>query len=179
MATRTNRKTEFVSQLGMMRDFKLRIAVIGTSVTMPQTDLLAEKVGFLIATNGAILLCGGLGGIMEAAARACKQAGGTTVGILPGISELEANPHIDIPIVTGLAEARNAVLIRSSHAAIAIGGGYGTLSEIGFALKLEIPVVGLETWKFASSGPCPDLHYAGSAEEAVQMALQLARDKLR
>ncbi|MBI2820653.1 MAG: LOG family protein, partial [Acidobacteria bacterium] len=75
------------------------------------------------------------------------------------------------------SEARNAVLIRSSHAAIAVGGGYGTLSEIGFALKLEIPVVGLQTWRFASQGPWPNLHYAGSEEEAVQKALALAEGK--
>ncbi|HEY3131719.1 MAG TPA: TIGR00725 family protein [Acidobacteriota bacterium] len=164
----------------MIRELKLRIAIIGTSRSAPSTDLLAEKVGFLIATNGAILLCGGLGGVMEAAARACKQAGGTTIGILPGDSDREANRYIDIPIVTGLGEARNLVLIRSSHAVVAVGGGYGTLSELGFALRLEVPVVGLKTWKFESPpGPHADLHYARSADEAVQKALQLAREKLR
>jgi hypothetical protein len=117
---------------------------------------------------------------MEAAARACKQAGGTAIGILPGTSDRDANRYIDVPIVTGIGEARNVVLIRSSHAAVAIGGGYGTLSEIGFALRLEVPVVGLETWKFAfPQGPHPDLHYASSADEAVQIALQLAREKLK
>ncbi|MBI3939231.1 MAG: TIGR00725 family protein [Acidobacteria bacterium] len=161
----------------MVLDFSLRIAVIGTSTPETETDRLAERVGELIGASGAILFCGGLGGVMTAAARGCRQAGGTTVGVLPGNSEQDANAFVDLPIVTGLGEARNLVLIRSSHAAIAVGGGYGTLSEIGFALRLGIPVVGLRTWDFSQGRSSSGLHCAASAEEAVQKALALARDK--
>ena len=160
----------------MIGDFKRRIAVLGTSRATAELDRIAEEVGSRIASSGAILLCGGMSGVMEAAARGCRRAGGTSVGILPGESELEANPYIDIPVVTGLREARNIVLVRSCHAAIAIGGGYGTLSEIGLALRLAIPVIGLRTWRFEfPPEPHPGLHYTETPQEAVDSALRLAR----
>lgn len=122
-----------------------RIGVIGAEEASPKGLRHAEAVGHLIAEAGALLVCGGLGGIMEAAARGAKEGGGLTVGILPGSSAAAANPFIDIPIPTGLGQARNVLVVQSAEALIAIEGGYGTLSEIAFALKLGIPVVGLDS----------------------------------
>src|SRR5213593_2665304 len=103
----------------------------------------AAAVGRLLAGRGAVLLCGGLGGVMAAAARGAKQAGGLTVGILPGSDPAEANPDIDVALATGMGEMRNALIVRAAGAVIAIGGGWGTLSEIALARRIETPVVGL------------------------------------
>jgi uncharacterized protein (TIGR00725 family) len=100
-----------------------------------------------VAERGAILVCGGLGGAMEAACRGAKQAGGTTVGILAGIDRSDANPYVDIALPTGLGQARNAVVVRAADVVIAVGGGYGTLSEIALALRRGKPVIGLATWE--------------------------------
>ncbi len=123
-----------------------QIGVIGAGSCSPETAALAEEVGAEIALREGVLVCGGLGGVMEAAARGAKQAGGITVGILPGNRFSDANPFIDIPIVTDLGHARNALVVHSSQALIAITGGYGTLSEIALALKLGKPVIGIKTW---------------------------------
>jgi uncharacterized protein (TIGR00725 family) len=104
-------------------------------------------VGRLLAEHGAVLVCGGLGGAMEAACRGAKQAGGTTVGLLPGESRSDANRFVDVAIPTGLGEARNALVVRSADVVVAVGGGYGTLSEIALALKIGKRVVGLGTWE--------------------------------
>jgi uncharacterized protein (TIGR00725 family) len=104
-------------------------------------------VGRLLAEHGAVLVCGGLGGKMEAACRGAKQAGGTTVGLLPGESRSDANRFVDVAIPTGLGEARNALVVRSADVVVAVGGGYGTLSEIALALKIGKRVVGLGTWE--------------------------------
>jgi len=104
-------------------------------------------VGRLLAEHGAVLVCGGLGGTMEAACRGAKQAGGTTVGLLPGESRSDANRFVDVAIPTGLGEARNALVVRSADVVVAVGGGYGTLSEIALALKMGKRVVGLGTWE--------------------------------
>jgi len=104
-------------------------------------------VGRLLAERGAVLVCGGLGGTMEAACRGAKQAGGTTVGLLPGGSRSEANRFVDVAIPTGLGEARNALVVRAADAVVAVGGGYGTLSEIALALRAGKRVVGLGTWE--------------------------------
>src|SRR2546428_6422873 len=96
-----------------------------------------------MAEQGAVLLCGGVGGVMAAAARGAKQAGGLTVGILPGNDPREANPEIDVALATGMGEMRNALIVRAASAVIAIGGGWGTLSEIAMARRIETPVVGL------------------------------------
>ncbi|MBW1839257.1 MAG: TIGR00725 family protein, partial [Deltaproteobacteria bacterium] len=106
----------------------IQIGVIGAGQCSSEIEKLAEEVGKEIARNKAVLVCGGLGGVMEASARGAKQEGGNTIGILPGVSFEDANPFIDIPIVTGLSHARNVLVVRSSHALIAIEGGYGTLS---------------------------------------------------
>jgi uncharacterized protein (TIGR00725 family) len=153
----------------------LRIAVIGPAEAPASTLALAEELGAEIARRGAILVCGGLGGVMEAAARGAKQAGGLTVGILPGTEAGQANPFIDVPIVTGMGEARNAIVVRCADAVIAMAGSYGTLSEIALALKMGVPVVGLGTWQLrAPDGTAPPIMTAQSAADAVAQAVKAA-----
>jgi uncharacterized protein (TIGR00725 family) len=123
------------------------IAVIGNSKASAQEIKLAEEIGREIAKSGAVLVCGGLDGVMEAACRGAVSEGGLTVGILPGTDRHDANQYVKIPIVTGIGYARNIIVVKSSQAVIAVGGGYGTLTEIGYALKSGIPVIGLGTWK--------------------------------
>ena len=108
---------------------------------------MAEEVGRLLARRGAVVVCGGLGGVMEAACRGARGEGGTTVGILPGPDRGAANPHVSVAVPTGLGEARNALVVRAADALIAVGGAYGTLSEIALALKAGKPVIGLGTWE--------------------------------
>ena len=122
------------------------IGVIGGRRTEKSLLKEAEEVGKLIAKNGATLVCGGLGGVMEAAARGAKAEGGLTAGILPQNDAKEANQFIDIPIATGLGIGRNVIIARTADAMIAVGGEYGTLSEIAFALQMGKPVVGIKTW---------------------------------
>jgi uncharacterized protein (TIGR00725 family) len=155
---------------------RLRVGVIGASVCDEATAAAAEEVGRLLAESGATLICGGRGGVMEAACRGAQAAGGFTVGILPGEDPAAANPYVELPIVTGLGEARNVVVVRTSQAIIAVGGEYGTLSEIAFALKLGRPVVGIRTWQLAKRGvPVPAIAEATSAAHAVEMAFALLR----
>jgi uncharacterized protein (TIGR00725 family) len=123
------------------------IGVIGAGTAGEDILGLAEETGRLIAGHGCLLICGGMGGVMEASARGAKQAGGTTIGILPQPDRRTANPYIDIPIATSFGEARNLIIIRTADLLIAVGGEYGTLSEIAFALKMEKPVIGLNTWE--------------------------------
>jgi uncharacterized protein (TIGR00725 family) len=150
--------------------------VIGASVCDEVTAAVAEEVGRLLAESGAVLVCGGRGGVMEAACRGAQTAGGLTVGILPGEDQAAANPYVDLPIVTGLGEARNVVVVRTSQALIAVGGEYGTLSEIAFALKLGRPVVGIQTWQLAKQGvPVPAIAETKSPAQAVEMAFALLR----
>ncbi len=143
------------------------IAVIGAGSADKELLTLAEAVGRLIALNGAILVCGGLGGVMEAAARGANTAGGITIGILPGLEKSAANPYINVPVATGLGEMRNAIIVRSSDVLIAIGGGYGTLSEIAFGLKTGKTVIGIGTWDIKG------IIKARGAEDAVNRALVL------
>jgi uncharacterized protein (TIGR00725 family) len=153
------------------------VAVIGSARCGAEASALAEEVGREIVRHGAVLVCGGRGGVMEAACRGAKAEGGTTVGILPGTDRREANPFVDIPIVTGLGEARNVIVVRTADAVIAVRGGYGTLSEIGFALKMGRPVVGLGTWELCCDGqPVEAVFQAASPAQAVEEALALARD---
>src|SRR5262245_64733047 len=128
------------------------VAVVGGGAPDPRITTLAQEVGRLLAKNGAVVVCGGLGGVMEAACRGAKSAGGMTVGILPGLDRAEANPWVDVAIPTGLGEARNALVVRAADALIAIGGEYGTLSEIALALKTGKPVVGIDTWELSMRG---------------------------
>ena len=108
---------------------------------------MAEEVGRLLARRGAVVVCGGLGGVMEAACRGASRAGGTTVGVLPGLDRGAANPFVSVAVATGLGEARNALVVRAADALVAVGGAYGTLSEIALALKAGKPVIGLGTWE--------------------------------
>lgn len=145
----------------------LNIGVIGANQCSKEIENLAEEVGREIAGRGFILLCGGLGGVMEAAARGAKEEGGITVGILPGPDPKEANRFIDVKIATNMGHARNIILVHSSHAIIAIGGEYGTLSEIAIALKLGKPLVGLNSWNIEGITQVSD------AKEAVQKICSL------
>ncbi len=124
------------------------VAVIGDGSIELNSDLynVAFEVGRLIAERGHVLICGGLRGVMEAAAKGAKERGGLTVGILPGY-EFNANPYIDVQIPTGMYQARNVLVVASSKVVVAVGGSYGTLSEIGHALKLGKRVIGYKTWK--------------------------------
>jgi uncharacterized protein (TIGR00725 family) len=122
------------------------VAVVGPGDATPADVEAAAAVGGELARAGAVLVCGGLGGVMEAACRGAREAGGTTVGILPGAERAAANPFVDVAIATGLGEARNTLVVRTADALVAVGRGYGTLSEIALALKAGKHVVGLGSW---------------------------------
>ena len=152
------------------------IAVIGGARPTPEEAAIAEAVGRAVAESGATLICGGLGGVMEAACRGAKSAGGLTVGILPGTDPGEANPYVDIPIVTGLRCARNVIIARTAQAVIAVGGSYGTLSEMAYAINFGKPVVGLGTWEINRPGhPPAPITRAATPQEAVERALAHVR----
>ena len=153
-----------------MGDGKTFIGVIGAGACSDDVARLAEEVGSNVAKAGAILVCGGMGGVMEAASKGAKKQGGITVGILPGVDREHANPYVDFPIVTGLGEGRNLLVVRNSDAVIALPGEFGTLSEIAFALKTGKPVIGLTTWKVSDQ-----IIQAKSPEEAVRTALDRAK----
>ncbi|MBU2559538.1 TIGR00725 family protein [archaeon] len=147
-----------------------QIAVIGAGTASGETRRLAEDLGREIAAKGAILICGGLGGVMEAAARGAKEGGGTTVGILPGNDKSGANDYIDIKIVTAMSHARNAIIAHTADALIAVGGQYGTLCEIALGLKLKKRVIVL----VGAKNPFTDvkgIKLAKTPKEAVEMAL--------
>jgi uncharacterized protein (TIGR00725 family) len=122
------------------------VAVVGAGDAGPRLTASAESVGRELARRGAVVVCGGLGGVMEAACRGAKDAGGTTVGILPGHDRSAANAWVDVALPTGLGEGRNLLVVRAGDALVAVGGGYGTLSEIALALKAGTPVIALESW---------------------------------
>ncbi len=161
-----------------MRGRPIQLGVIGGAAPSQRHERLAFETGREIARRGCVLLCGGQGGVMEAAARGARSAGGRTVGILPGASAAISppNPHIELCIYTGMGQARNLILVLSSSAVIGIGGGWGTLTEIGHALKHEIPVVLLESWQLERPDRQPQalLLRADSPAEAVELALQEA-----
>ncbi len=173
-----SRITDHVSRLVERMTQHLIIAVVGDGQCDAATAAEAEAVGRALAERGATVVCGGLGGVMEAACRGAKSAGGLTVGILPGTDRHAANPWVDIPIVTGLGQARNLLVVLTGQAVVAVHGGYGTLSEIAHALKAGIPVVGLGTWKLAKAGqPTDVIHRASTPEEAAELAVRLAGEK--
>jgi uncharacterized protein (TIGR00725 family) len=153
----------------ILPDMETVIGVIGAGEVTEDEYTAAFETGREIALRKFTLVCGGMGGVMEAACRGAKSEGGLTVGIIPGESGKEANPYVDIPIVTGMGHGRNIIVVRSSDAIIAIGGSFGTLSEIAFALRLGIPVVGIKTWDVSS-----DIKKADDPREAVEMAAGLA-----
>jgi uncharacterized protein (TIGR00725 family) len=148
-----------------------RIAVVGAGICGGDLMALAEEVGRLIAQAGAALICGGLGGVMEGAARGAAGQGGLTIGFLPGTDPRHANPFITFPLATGLGEGRNLLVARTADAVIAIGGEWGTLSEVAFARKVGVPVVLLRPGLTAHL----DLPVVTSAAEAVERALRGAR----
>ncbi|MBA7485026.1 hypothetical protein ES707_20560 [subsurface metagenome] len=150
------------------------IAVIGGNQPSPREAQLAEEVGRELAKRGVTLICGGLSGVMEAACKGAQSEGGVTIGILPGESRQAANPYVQIPIVTGIGHARNLAVVKSAQAVIAIGGSYGTLSEIGHALRSGIPVIGLDTWSLYRNGQQDNsVILAQNPTEAVNKALNL------
>jgi len=155
-----------------------RIAVIGERDASRALLREAEDVGRELARRGAVLVCGGMGGVMEAAARGCADAGGLVVGIIPTADAEDANDYVSVPIVTAMGEGRNIIIVRSAQAVIAVGGSYGTLSEIALALRLEIPVIGLHTWAFSRERPDerdPVIRVT-TAEAAVEAAWNALND---
>ena len=147
------------------------IGVIGGTAATAEILRSAEETGRLIAERGCLLICGGMGGVMEAAAKGAREAGGATIGILPHTDRHEANAYIDVPIATGLGEGRNLVIVRAADLLIAVDGEYGTLSEIAFALKLKKTVIGLNTWDI------PGIIKAATPMEAVDMAMNILSGK--
>ena len=142
------------------------VAVIGAGACDPSTAGLAEEVGELLARSDCVVVTGGLGGVMEAASRGASRAGGLVVGILPGAAAEDANRWVEVPIVTGMGDARNAVLVNTAEAFIAVGGSYGTLSEIAFALRRGRPIASLGSWQVD-----PQLVSVETAAEAVESVL--------
>ena len=135
---------------------------------------MAEEVGRELARRGAVLICGGLAGVMTAACKGASEEGGITIGILPGDNRQTANPYVQIPIATGTGYARNIAVVKSAQAVIAIDGSYGTLTEIAYALQSGIPVIGLNTWVLSKDGqPDNSIIPAQNAADAVTKALNL------
>jgi uncharacterized protein (TIGR00725 family) len=152
------------------------IGVIGGALATDEVLAQAEAVGRELARRGCVLICGGLGGVMEAACRGAQQAGGTTIGVLPGEDRDEANPYVTLPIVTGVGRARNLIIVLTAEALIAVDGGYGTLSELGFALQYGKPVVGLGTWRFSNgSDEDASIVRCDDAVEAVNKAIEMGQ----
>ena len=151
---------------------KIQVSVIGAGTCSDDTALLAYQVGKHLALNDCVLLCGGLGGVMEHAAKGAKENGGQTIGILPGFDISDANPYIDIAVPTGISHARNIIVVRSGMACIAVEGSYGTLSEIAIALELKKPVIGLNTWDIS-----PDIIKAATPEDAVKKVIEQIKNR--
>jgi uncharacterized protein (TIGR00725 family) len=157
---------------------RLHIGVAGASRPEPPLLDQAEELGRRLAEAGAVVLCGGGPGVMEAACRGARAAGGTTVGILPGLDRDEGNPHLSVSLPTGLGQGRNLLLVRSADALVAMGGGFGTLSEIALALRTDVPVIGLATWSLALAGrPVHPFPVATGPAEAARLALEAARSR--
>ena len=152
--------------------------MVGGFRCSPEIEALAEQVGRELAKAGAVVVCGGLGGVMEAACRGAIGAGGKTIGILPGGERQEANPFVQFAIPTGLGYARNIIVAQSTQAVIALDGSYGTLSEIALALNKGIPVIGLKTWQlFLDGKEDKGIIVATSPKEAVKLALKAANSR--
>jgi uncharacterized protein (TIGR00725 family) len=168
--------------VSMTRDNQIGplIAVCGAQNPPPAVYSIAEDVGSELARAGAVLVCGGLEGVMEAACKGAARHGGLTIGILPGLDPREANRWVKIPIATGIGHARNLAVVATSHAVIAVDGGFGTLSEIAYALRIGRPVVGLASWTLQPGEHNSDLedgvvlHPASDPAEAVRLAIHLA-----
>ncbi len=146
---------------------KIHIGVIGAGACSTEIYGIAYEVGWLVGQNEWVLVCGGLGGVMEGAAKGCFENGGVTVGLLPGAEKHSANPFVTLAIPTGMGEARNVLVVRASDVVIAIAGGYGTLSEIGLALKIGRPVIGLGTWQDIDG-----VDYVETPDQAINMVVK-------
>lgn len=158
-----------------MSERGVQVSVIGGGSGEPGLLAHAEQVGRGLAEAGAVVVCGGMGGVMEAAARGAREAGGVVVGVLPGLSPEDGNEHLSHAIATGVGHARNLGVVASGDAVIAVGGEWGTLSEIALARRLERPVIGLETWPLRNrAGTDLGITEAASAAEAVEAALAAA-----
>lgn len=158
------------------------MAVVGPGTApSPAVEALAEAVGRRLAEAGAVLVCGGLAGVMAAACRGAASAGGTTVGLLPGDDRRQANPWVTVAVPTGLGELRNGLVVRAADAVVAVAGEHGTLSEIALALKLGRPVVGLGTWQLVRPDGSPDAAIVvvddpvRAADEALRLAAARGR----
>jgi uncharacterized protein (TIGR00725 family) len=145
------------------------VAVVGGGTCSPDEASSAEEIGALLGRAGAVLVCGGLAGVMEAACRGAQREGGLTVGILPGTDRAAANPHVAVALPTGMGELRNGLVVRAADALIAVGGEFGTLSEIALAKKLGKRVVGLGTWELPRAAGA--ILRAANPDEAVRLAL--------
>ena len=145
------------------------IAVVGASKCSKKLRDMAFEVGKYVAENGGVIVCGGMGGIMEGAARGAKEGGGTAIGILPTDKKDDANEFIDFVIPTGFGEARNIMVVRSADAVIAFPGKYGTLSEMAFALHAKKPVISVNAWRLTE-----EIHQVETPEEAAELAMKLA-----
>ena len=157
----------------------IMVGVIGASEADEQLCTVAEHVGEELASRGAIVICGGLTGVMEAVCRGARKRDGMTVGIIPSDRKEDANPHVQIPIVTGIGVARNAIITRTADVVIAVGGQFGTLSEIGYALSMGKTVVAIDSWRLerATERQLPGLIHASNPKEAVDTALESLRPR--
>jgi uncharacterized protein (TIGR00725 family) len=154
------------------------VAVVGAGAPAPETDAAAEAVGRLIAERGGTVVCGGMTGVMEGACRGAKSVGGRTIGILPTEDRIDANPFVDVAIATGMGEMRNALIVRTVDVVVAVGGEYGTLSEIAFALRIGRPVVTLGSWGLTKPDGTPaDAVVANTPEAAVEAAFAAVRPR--
>jgi uncharacterized protein (TIGR00725 family) len=152
---------------------------VGPGVASAEESERARTVGRTLAEGGAVVVTGGRTGVMEAASRGAKEGGGTTVGILPGLDRAEANEFVDIAVPTGLGEARNVLVVRCADAVVAVGGEFGTLSEMALTLKAEKPLVGIGTWELAKAGdPVDAFERAETPEAAAARALELAAERV-
>jgi uncharacterized protein (TIGR00725 family) len=155
----------------------LYVAVCGPDPAPGDVAFQAEEVGRLLAEAGAVVVCGGLGGVMEAACRGAAVAGGVSIGLLPGSDREGGNASVTYTLPTGMGEMRNALLVRSADALVAVAGEFGTLSEIAFALKTGVPVVGLGTWGLSKAGEAVHAFpRAATPAEAVREAVRLAKE---
>jgi uncharacterized protein (TIGR00725 family) len=156
----------------------LYVGVAGASRPEPALLASAEVLGTRLAEAGAVVISGGGPGVMAAVCRGAQAAGGTTVGLLPGLDRQEGNPHLTVSLPTGLGQGRNLLLVRASDALVAVGGGFGTLSEIALALRTGVPVIGLATWSLALAGrPVDAFPTATDPEQAASLALEAARSR--
>lgn len=152
-------------------DPRTYISVVGPSDAPPDVLRIAEEVGACVARAGAILVTGGGSGAMEAACRGARAAGGVTLGLLPGSSRREGNTFLDFSVPTGMGEMRNVLVVRSADGIVAVGGAFGTLSEIALAFKLGKPIVGIRTWTASIAGETAPMLTAATAEQAVGLLM--------